>query len=81
MAIFFIKSLFCGCKIIACQSREEPKCLHIVNHSYKWICDNCINLSHEKLDERLENIKKNDNKIYISFVNGWYRSPTSPENY
>ena len=81
MCILYIKSLYCGCKIIACQSREENNCIYIVNHSYKWICDKCINLPGEQIDERLENIKNNDNKIYISFLNGWYRSPTSPENY
>lgn len=81
MCIFFIKSLYCGCKIIACQSREEPKCIHIVNHSYKWICDRCIDLPDKILNERLENIKNIDNKIYVSFINGWYRSPTSPEEY
>lgn len=81
MCILYIKSLYCGCKIIACQSREENNCIYIVNHSYKWICDKCIKLPGKKIDERLEDIKNNDNKIFISFVNGWYRSSSSPDNY
>lgn len=71
MCIFFVKTLYCGCKILAVQSREDAKCIYIVNHTYKNICDNCIQLPEEKLDERLENMKKNDNKIYVSLVNGW----------
>ena len=58
MCIFYIKSLYCGCKIIASQSREDNNCIFIVGHSYKWICNKCINLPDERLDERLETINK-----------------------
>lgn len=81
MCIFYTKSLYCGCKIIATQFREENNCIFLVGHSYKWICSKCINLSDEKLDKKLQNIKQNDNKIYISFINGWYRSSSSPIDY
>lgn len=81
MCIFYIKSFYCGCKIIAAQFSEDKNCIFLVGHSYKWICNECINLSDEILDTRLQNIKQNDNKIYISFINGWYRSPSSPIEY
>ena len=81
MCIFFHKSLYCGCQFVAAQSREDTSCIFIVNHTYKWICDKCIKLPSETLNKRLEDITNNDNKIYISFINGWYRSPSSPTDY
>ncbi len=81
MAIFFYKSLFCGCKIIAAQSREDKNFIVLVNHTYKHICKKCINLPDEFLNNRLETMKINDDKIYVSFINGWYRSPSSPTDY
>jgi len=81
MAIFFHKLLFCGCKIVASQSREDKNCIVLVNHTYRNICNKCINLSSEFLDNRLETMKRKDDRIYVSFVNGWYRSVTSPTDY
>lgn len=81
MGIFYNKTLLCGCQIVAAKSREENNCIFIINHTYKWICSKCINLSDKIIDNRLENIKKNDNKIYVSFINGWYRSLSSPTDY
>jgi hypothetical protein len=81
MGIFFNKSLFCGCQIVAAQSREDKNCVFLVNHTYKWICSKCINMPSEKLNQRLEDMKKCDDKIYVSFINGWYRSNSSPTDY
>lgn len=81
MGIYFIKSLYCGCQVVAAMSREEKSCIFLVHHTYKWICDECIKLSDEKLDKRLEDMKKNDDKIYVTIINGWYRSPSSPTDY
>jgi len=81
MGIYFNKKLFCGCKIVAVQSREDKNCVFIVNHTYKWLCGKCINLPSETLSYRLNEMKKNDDKIYVSIINGWYRSPTSPTDY
>jgi len=81
MAIYFNKTLFCGCKIVAAQSREEKGCIFLVHHTYKWVCDECFKLPTETLDARLENMKKNDDKIYVTVINGWYRSPSSPTDY
>lgn len=81
MGIFFRKKLSCGCKIVACQTKEEKNVIFITGHSYGWICDKCVNLPEKIIDERLENMKKNDYKIYLSLVNGWYRSPSSPTDY
>ena len=81
MGIFFYKSLFCGCKIVACQSREDKNCIILVNHTYKNICKKCINLPDKLLNTKLDNMKRDDDRIYVSFVNGWYRSPSSPTDY
>ena len=81
MAIFFNKTLLCGCKIVAAQSREDKNCVFLVDHTYKWICDKCNEFSNETLNNRLSEIKKNDDKIYVSIINGWYRSPSSPTDY
>lgn len=81
MAIFFNKTLLCGCKIVAAQSREDKNCVFLVHHTYKWICGKCINFPSETLSDRLNEMKKNDDKIYVSVINGWYRSPSSPTDY
>ncbi len=81
MCIFFHKSLYCGCKIVAAQSRENKNCIVLVNHTYRHICKKCINLPNEFLDNRLEIMKRDDDKIYVSVINGWYRSPSSPTDY
>lgn len=88
MCIFYIKSLSCGCQIIASHIGREQNCIILGNHSYKCICDKCINLQDEILDNKLNNIK-NDiffNKIYcqddfIYYSNRWTRSPSSPLHY
>lgn len=81
MCIFYNKSLLCGCKIVAVQTREDIKCVYIDNHCYKTICKRCINMSDQELNKRLEKIRENDNKIFVSFLNGWYRSSSSPTDY
>lgn len=81
MAIYFNKKLFCGCKIVAAQSREEKGCIFLVHHTYKWLCGKCISLPNQSLTDRLDEMKKNDDKIYVSVINGWYRSPSSPTDY
>ena len=81
MCIFYNKTLFCGCKIVAAQSREDITSIYIVGHCYKNICNKCINMSEQELNNRLEKIRENDNKIFVSVVNGWYRSSSSPIDY
>lgn len=88
MCIFYLKALSCGCEIIACHFRKDNNSIILSNHSYKWICNKCINLPSEVLDNKLNNMKNNINfnKIYckddyIFYSNGWYRSPSSPTEY
>ena len=88
MCIFYNKLLHCGCEIIACHFRRERNCIIIGNHSYKWICDKCIKLSDEELNNILNKIKTNINynKIYckddfVYYSNGWNRSDSSPTEY
>jgi hypothetical protein len=38
-------------------------------------------LPNEILDNKLEIMKRDDDKIYVSFINGWHRSPSSPIDY
>lgn len=88
MCIFYTKSLRCGCKIIACHFRTENNCIILGNHSYKWFCNKCMNLSDNELDNKLNKIKNsnNFNKIYgtndyINYNNGWNRTASSPIDY
>lgn len=57
MCIFYNKSLLCGCKIVAVQTREDIKCVYIDNHCYKSICKKCINMSEKELNKQLDKIK------------------------
>lgn len=57
MCIFYYKSLPCGCKIFAAQTREDIKCIYIDNHCYKSICKKCINMSEQELNKQLYKIK------------------------
>ena len=75
MAIYYNKKLLCGCKIVAAQSREDKACIFLINHTYKWICDKCINLPNKIINSRLEDMKKNDDKIYVSVI-----TPTEKKN-
>jgi len=88
MCIFYTKKLNCNCEIIACRFRIDNNCIILSNHSYKWICDKCIKLSNEEIDNRLHKIinDTNFNKIYglddyINYSNSWIRTASSPIEY
>ena len=71
MPIFYKKTLECGCIIIALTAEKVDDGYLLGGHSYYVICNECkLNLSEETLDERLEDMYNNDNKISINY-NNW----------
>jgi len=76
MCIFYSKSLDCGCVIIAWHFRRDGNTIILSGHDYKRICNKCVELPDYELDNRLNNFKKNNYKIYskeisILYSNGW----------
>lgn len=72
MAIFYKKTLDCGCSIVAFTTSKENDTFILRDHSYNYICNECkLKLSDELLDDRLENIYKNDDKVSKGGDNNW----------
>lgn len=72
MPIFYKKTLNCGCTVIALTVRKKNDTFELGGHSYNYICVECkSNLSEDLLDDRLENIYKNDDKILKNNTNNW----------
>lgn len=76
MCIFYTKSLHCGCVILACHFRREGNTIILSGHTYKRFCDKCLDLSDNELDNRLNEFKKHDYKLYskedsVLYSNGW----------
>jgi hypothetical protein len=76
MCIFYSKSLNCGCLIIAWHFRKDGNTIILTGHDYKRFCNKCVNLSDNELDNRLNNFKKNNYKLYskedsVLYSNGW----------
>jgi hypothetical protein len=64
MAIFYKKTLDCGCAIVAFTMSKENDTFTLIGHSYNYICIECKSiLTEELLDDRLENIYRNNYKI------------------
>ena len=64
MAIFYKKTLDCGCSIVAFTTSKENDTFTLIGHSYNYICIECKSiLTEELLDDRLENIYRNNYKI------------------
>jgi hypothetical protein len=73
MPIFYKKTLPCGCAIIALTVSHVTSDTYLLGgHTYNYICLECkLNLSEELLDDRLENIYKNDNLVSKNNNNNW----------
>lgn len=71
MPIIYKKTLCCGCTIISIVSYMKKDIIFIGSHKYNYICQECVNLSYEILDERLEDIQHNDNVTSENNNNGW----------
>ena len=79
MTIFYKKTLNCGCTIIALTVRKKNDTFELGGHSYNYICIDCkLKLSEELLDDRLENIYKNDDKVSKDGDN-WIEIKTSAD--
>ena len=84
MGIYYKKRMFCGCELIAVSISSNEKLITKLGHiCYKWICDKCIKLPEETLDNRLKNIAESNPYVYndnIDIISGWTRiCPTSYE--
>lgn len=74
MAIFYKKTLNCGCVILALTSRKENDTYFLGGHNYYFICPMCkLTKSEKSLDDRLEKIYQHDYKISEADKNGWVR--------
>lgn len=73
MPVFYKKTLPCGCAIIALTVSHVTSDTYLLGgHTYNYICLECkLNLSKELLDDRLENIYKNDNLVSKNNNNNW----------
>ena len=76
MCIFYAKSLDCGCVVIAWHFRRDKNIIILSGHSYKIICNKCLNLTDDDLDKRLNKFKNNNYKLYsnensVLYSNGW----------
>lgn len=71
MAIFYKKTLDCGCSIVAFTTSKENDTFILRDHSYNYICNECKSIfTEELLDDRLENIYRNNYKI-LKNKNSW----------
>ena len=58
--------------IITISENKENDVIILNNHNYIFICNECeLNISEEILFERLENMRKNDNKLLNNECNDW----------
>lgn len=72
MPIFYKKTLNCGCTILALTTHKEDDIFILGGHSYKYICDKCkLHYSENEIEDRLEHIYMNDNKITKNDNNEW----------
>lgn len=72
MGIFYQKTLNCGCSIIALTASKENDTFILGGHNYSHICNECKqNMSEDVIDDRLEEMYKNDCKISMNCLNGW----------
>lgn len=73
MPIFYKKTLPCGCAIISLTvSHITSETFLLGGHSYNYICMECKSkLSEKLLEDRLENIYKNDNVVPKGGDNNW----------
>lgn len=71
MPIFYKKTLNCGCTIVALTRDKQNDTFILCDHSYNYVCIECkSNFTKKILDDRLQNIYKNDNKI-LNNDNNW----------
>ena len=72
MFSFYKKTIKCGCMIISISENNENDIIILNDHNYIFICNECeLNISEEILFERLENMRKNDNKLLNNECNDW----------
>ena len=73
MPIFYKKTLACGCAIIALTvSHITSDTFLLGGHTYNYICLECKSkLTEELLDDRLENIYKNEKVVTKGGDDNW----------
>jgi len=72
MPLFYKKTLNCGCIITAFNSNIVTNIIYLSGHNYYYICNECkLNFPKELLDDRLDNIYRNDYKITKNNTKNW----------
>lgn len=74
MAIFYKKTLNCGCVILALTTSKENDTYLLGGYNYYFICSTCkLTKTEKSLHDRLEKIYSIDYKITETDKNGWVR--------